>query len=445
MKKSKQTRLEITAAFILAAMILIVFCDKFSGKIYMELLGIMFSAAVVILAALDIHRRKNSHREVLLRCVVDRLEDYFPRIARVDYGTGKVEFLRDKENEDGDLFTQYDWNEFREVFLGTIHPEEGEKCKNFFSLENIRRIREQKLESATCTYRRQYMGDYLWMQAIIIPMQHKGFEKSALIYARNVDDSVRAEELHKNKLWELVQQARSAENEKAEYLKYLSEDLKTPIDAVVGLNEMARKALEKGDTEEAMLCLNTVNNLGKFLEAALNDIVQLGVLQGRRVSSRKKPFSLQDILEGYRMYYVNEMQGVEESFRICCGEGVAAEYVEDQARLIQVLNALLTPLYRYNKGESITLEVTLAEHTESGDVLQFTGKGGNGTASAEYRSAVRAVFPVALGTGTADEEQTPSPAEMALNSMMGRVSMEEGLDSNQFSLQVKLEQVERTV
>jgi len=80
------------------------------------------------------------------------------------------------------------------------------------------------------------------MQTVIIPAKEPD---CVMVYARNVDESVRAEELYKEQLWEVLQRTRDAELSKTEFLRYICHDLRIPMNEIIELNTLAREMIEK--------------------------------------------------------------------------------------------------------------------------------------------------------------------------------------------------------
>lgn len=327
--------------------------------------------AAVLLFSIYIAYRKYNSKNMLMNEALDALAEVYPRIARINYSTAECVFIRDQDDTMSATFEKYDWNEFRVPFLESIHPEDREKCRLYTSPENMRRVREQGLMSDTCIYRRLYRGEFQWMQAVLISAKEPN---CMMMYVRSVDESVRSEQLYKEQLWEALQKAKDAETAKEEFLKYMSHDLRTPMNAVLGMNTLAKTAAEKGELSQALHYLEWVDSMGNYMLTMLNDILRVSILKERHVSSIKKPFSIQNMLQCCLEYYTAIDRSKRKiSFRVEIDEGLQQQYNGDESRLIQILDALLSNAFKFSReGGSVVLKVRLAEAGTKCDRVSFS-------------------------------------------------------------------------
>lgn len=327
--------------------------------------------AAVLLFSIYIAYRKYNSKNMLMNEALDALAEVYPRIARINYSTAECVFIRDQDDTMLNTFEKYDWNEFRVPFLESIHPEDREKCRLFTSPENMRRVREQGLMSDTCIYRRLYRGEFQWMQTVLISAKEPN---CMLMYVRSVDESVRSEQLYKEQLWEALQKAKDAETAKEEFLKYMSHVLRTPMNAVLGMNTLAKTAAEKGELSQALHYLEWVDSMGNYMLTMLNDILRVSILKERHVSSIKKPFSIQNMLQCCLEYYTAIDRSERKiSFRVEIDEGLQQQYNGDESRLIQILDALLSNAFKFSReGGSVVLKVRLAEAGTECDRVSFS-------------------------------------------------------------------------
>lgn len=304
---------------------------------------------------------------------LNALSNTYLHIASVDYLTGECILVQDTEGFVSQMDRVYDWMELRSAMLGLIEDEDLEKFKTCTTLGYFRRVAEQGMESDSFTYRRKTEDHNAYMQTMIVPARQKKLENCVFLYAKNLDEATRAEELHKEQLWTMMRQAQTEENRKEEYLKYFSQGLKVPVDAVIGMCGLAKEALEAGDTEKAAKFLRIAAGTGKCARMMLGDIVQLSIRQEQRFSTQKNRFSLRSLLEGYRVFYEKiRMWDQEVQFHMEIDDRLCEEYFGDDGRLIQMLNELLSNAYQYSRsGGEVMLNVSLAEHTEEKDFIEF--------------------------------------------------------------------------
>lgn len=363
----------------------------------------------------------------LMEMSLEAMEETFPRIVSVNFRTGECIFVKDRERMISVPFQKYEWEAFRKNFLETIHREDKEKCKSFTSRENMRRVKEQGLVSDTCIYRRKYEGEYQWTQTTIIPVSSS--DDCVLMYARKVDESVKAEEFYKARLWETMQKAKEAETVKTEFLKYVSCDVRTAMNVIMGMTALAGEAVRAGKAEEAKHYLDCVDSVGNYTLTMLQDIMQISVVQNRRMRCSKEPFSMRKLLAGFRELHIGiDCEDRNIGFTVECDERLRDRYIGDESRIMQVLGALLSNAFRFNdEGGSVTLRVRMEERGEEADRVSFavidTGRG----IGEEFKPFLFDIF--------TKERQYPGDAKagtglglflakLALDSMGGQIAVE---------------------
>lgn len=393
---------------------------------------------------MKIHRKN-----ALVNMALEVLDDVFQRIVKINYRTAECVFIRDKSEKKAVPFETYDWYEFRDSFLESVYPEDQEKVRTFTSLAHMRRVRESVQVSDTCIYkRRQWTPEYQWMQTVIIPAKEPD---CVMVYARNVDESVRAEELYKEQLWEVLQRTRDAEISKTEFLRYICHDLRIPMNEIIELNTLAREMIEKEELRQAGHCLTHVESLGNYMLTMLDDMIQIGIYREWRVKFSKAPFSLREILRNCQNYCRNvDAAPAQISFHMELDEELEERYNGDGSRLAQLLNALLSNAYKYNrKGGSVLLKAWRIEAGENRDEVAVSVRDTGCGIGDELLTAIRSLFAQNgsirdrvrddIGLGLLFVKRT-------LDAMGGRIEAESKVDEGScFTLYFQLEHVKNAL
>ena len=386
------------------------------------LLCLILAVGYTLLLTYGRYNQKNR----LMEMALEALAESYPRIVRVNFRTGDCIFIKDAEKMIGKTFRKYEWKEIRVRLLEAIHPEDLEKFKSFTSSENMRRVREQGLISDTCIYRRQYSGEYQWLQAEILPVSSE--DDCILMYTGKVDETVKAEEFYKVQLWETMQKAKEAETAKSELLKYMSQNLKTPVNAMVGMSELAEKAVVGKELSEAGWYLGRVSSLGNYTLTLLDDMMQIGVMQEQHMRCTRAPFSVRKLLDGYREY-CEEIKQTDRNIRVETeyDDRLKEQYIGDEARIMQLLGILLSNAFQFNhEGGCVTLRVQLEKAGEKSDCVSFAVRDTGTGINEEYKPFLEEAFTEeqpydaakpGMGLGL-------SLAKLALNSIGGRMQVE---------------------
>lgn len=310
---------------------------------------------------------------VLRGAATEAMEEACLSIVRIDYRTGKCVFIKDSDNMADALYREYDWNGFRTRFLQSIHPKDSEMCRTFTSPDNLRRVREKGSGSAACAYRKRCGDTYRWVQAVLVPMDGKRNGNCVLMFDRDVEESVGAEECHKEQLWDTLIKTRHSEAAKADFIKYLSRELRVPVGAAGAMCALAWDAVDTQRTEDARYYMKRIRGMGNYMAVLLEDVMQMCILD-RRIRVRREAFSVHELLDDCREYALAWGEGAV-GFALDTDGRLREQYVGDAVRLSQVIYCLLSNACRFSyEGGDVRLLAKLEESGEGADRISFSVK-----------------------------------------------------------------------
>lgn len=234
--------------------------------------------------------------------------------------------------------------------------------------------RFQKGEKSISFIYRRFVNDKLvWVEAELIYTrdQNDDYEKF-MVYIKNINQAKIAEEQHKKELKGALQEANKANQVKSDFIDYMSHDLRTPMNAIVGMNQLAISELKNCHLEKAQYYLQNVEQVSNYLRAVVNDILEISYFKNHVPPMIPKNFEMGTLREVCRQYvnYLQEENKVQyEDF---VDEECAAIYQGDVARLQQVLFNLLSNAVKFNQQDGkVVLEILVHEKTQQGDWLEF--------------------------------------------------------------------------
>ena len=405
---------------------------------------------VVAVVAVQIAWRRLSHREGLSEMALDALEEIFPRMAIINCRKQSCVFVKDGEAEVAKPFQKYDWNQLREELLQLIAPEDVEKFRTFTSMEMMRRLCERGEGSETCVYQRMHQGEYQWIQTFIIPGRGKKNRDCVLVYTKNVDESVRAEELHKQELWNALQKAKETEQTRTRFLQYIVNELQKPMEVSAQLGASARRFGETGNIAEANHMIAHMIHMNRYEMTLLEDMMYISTHRVKRYTdSRQEKFPLQRLLEKCMTSLQAESENQSPDMRVKADRQLETWYIGDWARLLQALRALAFQICdRHGNLDRLTLEVTLEERSTQNDRIAFAFVYPIGSEDTDSADFVLKMYE----NKNLNLSETPSEggigirmAKMALNTLGGELRLTDGQGEEKcLSVSVELRRVTDT-
>ena len=184
-------------------------------------------------------------------------------------------------------------------------------------------------------------------------------------------------------LRETAKLAEQASAAKTQFLSSMSHDIRTPLNAVLGMTDLAKKRV--ADPQYVQECLNKISVSGGYLLTLINDILELSKVESGKTTINPAPFALADLVAELENITRSQADGRGLHFAVEMDEISAPYLVGDKLRLSQVYLNLLNNAVKYtNAGGTVTLNVREeAVADDSGQVLLVCTVKDNGLGMSE--------------------------------------------------------------
>lgn len=179
-------------------------------------------------------------------------------------------------------------------------------------------------------------------------------------------------------LAEAREQADAASRAKSEFLSNMSHDIRTPMNAIVGMTRIARD--ESADEATVRRCLDTISTSSTHLLGLINDVLDMSRIESGRLEFVLEPARLTDIVRAAEGVIRPQADARGQDFKVeLCGVACDAVLV-DRTRLGQVLINLLSNAVKFTPvGGSILLAVEQRSCMEGAGTGDETGQCGEGS------------------------------------------------------------------
>ena len=174
--------------------------------------------------------------------------------------------------------------------------------------------------------------------------------------------------LYNKKLAEAAEAANLANEAKSHFLSTMSHDIRTPMNAILGLNEMV---LRDSHEEEIVAYSESIRTAGKTLMGIINDILDLSKIEAGKMDIIDVDYSFVSMLNDL----VNMVQGKARdkglSFDIEVDRDIPAILHGDEIRIKQVITNILSNAVKYTKEGSITFKAGFEKMEENPDSVKL--------------------------------------------------------------------------
>lgn len=240
-----------------------------------------------------------------------------------------------------------------------IHCEYRELAREKFSLHALtEELHKGKKEVMLEVPGRNSMGIYRWyrIQAQLIEEDAHSFR--VMVYFKDIDEQKSRETLQQSALEDALRLAERANAAKSEFLSRMSHDIRTPLNAIMGMLSIAEANLDCRD--KMTDCLSKINSSSKYLLTLINDILDMSKIESGKMPINTKEFDIHELLQEAVVYGYTQAQMKEQEFFVQIKGEAEEVFMGDSLRINQILINLLSNAFKYTwkKGEvSLTAEV----------------------------------------------------------------------------------------
>lgn len=152
------------------------------------------------------------------------------------------------------------------------------------------------------------------------------------------------------------QEALQATKAKSEFLSNMSHDIRTPMNAIVGMTAIATAHID--DKEQVHNCLKKIALSGKHLLGLINDVLDMSKIESGKMTLTAERISLREVIEGIVSIVQTQVKSKGQNFNVHIDNIVTEDVYCDSVRLNQVLLNLLSNAVKYTQ-EGGTIQLSL--------------------------------------------------------------------------------------
>ncbi|MGP8312451.1 response regulator [Enterocloster aldenensis] len=166
------------------------------------------------------------------------------------------------------------------------------------------------------------------------------------------------------------QAALEANKAKSEFLANMSHDIRTPMNAIVGMTAIATAHID--DRKQVQNCLRKITLSSKHLLGLINDVLDMSKIESGKLTLTTEQISLKEVVEGIVNIMQPQVKTKKQTFDIHV-ENILTENVWcDGVRLNQVLLNLLSNATKYTQeGGSIQLSLSEEKSPKGEDYVRI--------------------------------------------------------------------------
>lgn len=163
------------------------------------------------------------------------------------------------------------------------------------------------------------------------------------------------------------EKALQATQAKSLFLSNMSHDIRTPMNAIVGMTAIAITHID--DKEQVQNCLKKITLSSKHLLGLINDVLDMSKIESGKMTLTAERISLREVIEGVVGIVQTQVKGKGQNLNVHIENIITEDVYCDSVRLNQVLLNLLSNAVKYTQ-EGGTIQLSLLQENaplEKGD------------------------------------------------------------------------------
>lgn len=290
--------------------------------------------------------------------LVGALSNAYPVIVSLNLSKNTLNYIYVAPELKVGVGVQRTYSELFDDITQIVHPDQLTEFQQRFALKTLQRsLGIEKKEVFMDIKMRLKDGTYHWTSTQIIYVDNPYAEdKLAILISRRIDEQRHEEEQQRQALQSALDSAMVASKAKSEFLSNMSHDIRTPINAIVGMTAIATTHLH--DAGRVMECLQKINLSSKHLLSLINDILDMSKIESGKLSLREEPFNfaelVSEVVELVRAQAKEKQLTIDIRLAMLENENV----IGDPLRVQQICINILSNAVKYTLvGGSISVEV----------------------------------------------------------------------------------------
>ena len=243
-----------------------------------------------------------------------------------------------------------------------FHPDDYPRIKRLMDYGEFFDYIHSSNGSFEMELRIRYGQEWKWRRVSFALAEEKnGVPQVVILSISDIDSAVRQRQQMKEAMELAYQQAKQASAAKSEFLSNMSHDIRTPMNVILGMTQIAGKNVDNPDRVKD--CLSKIEQASEHLLELINDVLDMSKIESGKIELNEKPtdilsiannvvFMTQDSAKKKSIDYIVDLKKLPGEMVIC-----------DSVRLQEVLINLLSNAVKYTpegRWISFTAEKTAA-------------------------------------------------------------------------------------
>ncbi len=329
----------------------------YASRLVLSIVSISILAIVIILVVMRFTRRRQraaeeaiQKREKYQLQILAALSQDHSVIYYVDLDRDQSRAVRQekglRDTPDAEVPIVHRYSEAMQSFLNTyVQPDTKDPLLELCDPQAvICRFQEEK--GFTVRYRilpNHWNQEFFEMHFVDVSENEQ--EHAMVLGIRCVDEAVHEEQTQKQLLQDALEAANRASAAKSDFMSKMSHDIRTPMNAIIGMTAIAAAHAENPDRVRD--ALSKISSSSRHLLGLINEVLDMSKVESGTISLAAEEFSLSDLFNSMLLMIQPQIQAHKHRLLVHIQDIQHENVIGDSMRIQQVFLNLMSNAVKY--------------------------------------------------------------------------------------------------
>ncbi len=300
-------------------------------------------------------QRQLLHEKQEISRIVDATLQLFSSFILVDFEKDHYEYL---EGRKGLLPEKGAYSQMVQTLapLGSLEGGWEEAFGIVLSPEQIQERLTEEVPYLQVEYRLDTEEPH-WENLSILCLQRREGKPVRVLFAIQDVTALKERDFQiRQALKDASEAAEAANRAKSDFLARMSHDIRTPMNAIMGMTAVA--AMHLDDPERLTDCLSKITISSRHLLALINDVLDMSKIESGKVTLSEEPFSMPDMVESIVTIIRAQVNAKRQNLKVHISRVEHENVIGDTLRLRQIFVNILGNAVKFTpEGGTITFSI----------------------------------------------------------------------------------------
>lgn len=293
--------------------------------------------------------------------IINSLSSMFFATYYVDLEHDRFKAVMQKKDVGKVLGDEWNYSQGIQMYARNfIHPDDREGYLEHVNYERL--LQSLSIAHPVTAFEYRMVPDQdnqrSWIRATVVLAETEadGRPKRALYVAQDVTEIKLKEEQEQQALKEACEAANHANAAKSEFLSRMSHDIRTPMNAIIGMTAIAGRYLD--DRERVADCLGKITVSSRHLLSLINEVLDMSKIESGKIELAEEEINLSDLIGNLVIMIRPSMQEKNHNLNVHIANVEHEHVIGDSLRMQQIFMNILGNAVKYTPaGRNIEMEI----------------------------------------------------------------------------------------